>query len=200
MVQHPGARVHRGTGVWDPRSASGRKGNELPYLLSCLTGLASPSGPCMRHVQPSTTGFFEPRLHVLAPSTTTRSCSSAQLGTCQIGKPVNLVQNEVAEMLLLSYIDIRIGTTGVIRSFRGKDTERLDGGLPSAPFRVVRTNCADVTVEAQLDAAATVPISVRAPPGNRLWKRSRAIAPVRTAFESSDQWRLCFQLQGRRRP
>ena len=60
-----------------------------------------PDAPCNQARQGSLNRVF-----MSFPSTTTRSCSSAQL--VRVSRETgNLVQNEVAEMLLLSYIDIR---------------------------------------------------------------------------------------------
>jgi proteic killer suppression protein len=81
----------------------------------------------------------------------------------------------------------------VIRSFRGKDAERLfrrqpARGLPASLQRVALRKLV------QLDAAAALD-DLRVPPGNRLEKLSRDRAGQHS-IRINDQFRVCFRWVG----
>ncbi len=78
---------------------------------------------------------------------------------------------------------------GVIKTFRGKDTEALYGGKCPARFRAFRS-----VAERRLQAldAATQLGDLRAPPGNRLEKLS-GDREGQWSIRINDQWRICFR-------
>jgi proteic killer suppression protein len=78
----------------------------------------------------------------------------------------------------------------VIRSFRGKDAERL---FDRRPVRRLGADVQQVALRKlrQLDAAVTLD-DLRVPPGNRL-ERLHGDRAGEWSIRVNDQWRICFR-------
>lgn len=83
--------------------------------------------------------------------------------------------------------------SGVIRSFRDRDTERL---FSREPVRKFGSDLQRVALRKlrQLDAAVALE-DLRVPPGNRL-EKLRGKRDSQHSIRLNDQWRICFRWRG----